>query len=116
MIRRPPRSTLFPYTTLFRSVGSGVTLETVAELLSVADGAIVGTAVKQGGDVRNPVDRGRVERLVAAGRPPRPFPPRPPPPPPRTPPPAPGARPAPGRPRARPPPRPPGPRGPGETN
>jgi len=24
MIRRPPRSTLFPYTTLFRSVGSGV--------------------------------------------------------------------------------------------
>src|SRR5256886_8944105 len=23
MIRRPPRSTLFPYTTLFRSVGSG---------------------------------------------------------------------------------------------
>src|SRR3712207_7256903 len=24
MIRRPPRSTLFPYTTLFRSVGRGV--------------------------------------------------------------------------------------------
>src|SRR3712207_7432300 len=24
MIRRPPRSTLFPYTTLFRSVSSGV--------------------------------------------------------------------------------------------
>src|SRR5256884_8103195 len=24
MIRRPPRSTLFPYTTLFRSVGAGV--------------------------------------------------------------------------------------------
>src|ERR1041385_9460878 len=24
MIRRPPRSTLFPYTTLFRSVGDGV--------------------------------------------------------------------------------------------
>src|SRR5574337_802396 len=24
MIRRPPRSTLFPYTTLFRSVGPGV--------------------------------------------------------------------------------------------
>src|SRR2546430_8721553 len=24
MIRRPPRSTLFPYTTLFRSLGSGV--------------------------------------------------------------------------------------------
>ena len=49
-------------------VGSGVTAETVAELLSVADGAIVGTAVKRGDDVRNPVDRGRVERLVAAAR------------------------------------------------
>src|SRR3712207_8604376 len=28
MIRRPPRSTLFPYTTLFRSLGYGVTLGT----------------------------------------------------------------------------------------
>src|SRR5688572_31568491 len=27
MIRRPPRSTLFPYTTLFRSKGDGVTHE-----------------------------------------------------------------------------------------
>src|SRR2546422_2549059 len=26
MIRRPPRSTLFPYTTLFRSIASGVPL------------------------------------------------------------------------------------------
>src|SRR3712207_8610769 len=26
MIRRPPRSTLFPYTTLFRSVGAGAAL------------------------------------------------------------------------------------------
>src|SRR5260221_10377553 len=25
MIRRPPRSTLFPYTTLFRSLGTGMT-------------------------------------------------------------------------------------------
>jgi len=49
-------------------VGSGVTVETVAELLSVADGAIVGTAVKRDGDVRKPVDRARVERLVAAAR------------------------------------------------
>src|SRR3712207_7614184 len=32
MIRRPPRSTLFPYTTLFRSVRAwGVTAEQVAE-------------------------------------------------------------------------------------
>src|SRR5689334_23544565 len=27
MIRRPPRSTLFPYTTLFRSVGTGAGIE-----------------------------------------------------------------------------------------
>src|SRR5438309_3395801 len=26
MIRRPPRSTLFPYTTLFRSIGAGIPL------------------------------------------------------------------------------------------
>src|SRR5258708_29697165 len=30
MIRRPPRSTLFPYTTLFRSVGSAVRREAKA--------------------------------------------------------------------------------------
>ena len=49
-------------------VGSGVMPETVAELLSVADGAIVGTFVKRDGDVRNPVDVARVRRLVTAAR------------------------------------------------
>src|SRR3712207_7958786 len=29
MIRRPPRSTLFPYTTLFRSVGDGIMPERI---------------------------------------------------------------------------------------
>src|SRR5256885_11929819 len=33
MIRRPPRSTLFPYTTLFRSVIGAVAVERVAENL-----------------------------------------------------------------------------------
>src|SRR2546430_13652029 len=33
MIRRPPRSTLFPYTTLFRSHELGLTLEAVSDLL-----------------------------------------------------------------------------------
>src|SRR3712207_6875335 len=34
MIRRPPRSTLFPYTTLFRSmVGLGETFDEVVELM-----------------------------------------------------------------------------------
>ncbi len=49
-------------------VGSGVTAETVAELLSVADGVIVGTSVKRNGDVRLPVERARVDKLVAAAR------------------------------------------------
>jgi membrane complex biogenesis BtpA family protein len=47
-------------------VGSGVTPETAAELLSVADGLIVGTALKRNGDVRAPVEPDRVRRLVAA--------------------------------------------------
>src|SRR2546426_6652840 len=48
MIRRPPRSTLFPYTTLFRSAceGSGSLRTAVEELLAwqaVADDANRGT-------------------------------------------------------------------------
>jgi len=49
-------------------IGSGVTAETIAELLSLADGVIVGTSVKRNGDVRLPVERARVEKLVAAVR------------------------------------------------
>src|SRR5438552_932281 len=47
-------------------VGSGVTPETAAELLSVADALIVGTSLKRDGDVNAPVDPERVRRLVAA--------------------------------------------------
>src|SRR3712207_7738365 len=36
MIRRPPRSTLFPYTTLFRSVRSLLAIPLVAALLAAA--------------------------------------------------------------------------------
>jgi len=37
MIRRPPRSTLFPYTTLFRSGGvTGDTLGAVTKLVELA--------------------------------------------------------------------------------
>jgi membrane complex biogenesis BtpA family protein len=49
-------------------VGSGATPETVAELLSVADAVIVGTALKRDGRLANPVDVERVRRLVAAAR------------------------------------------------
>lgn len=47
-------------------VGSGVTAENVADLLSVADGTIVGTALKEDGVTTEPVERARVERLVTA--------------------------------------------------
>jgi membrane complex biogenesis BtpA family protein len=49
-------------------LGSGLTPERVDELLPLADGAIVGTWVKRGGDVRAPVERERVERLVTTAR------------------------------------------------
>src|SRR3712207_1290791 len=40
MIRRPPRSTLFPYTTLFRSCGKSTTLRMIAGLEEVDAGVI----------------------------------------------------------------------------
>ena len=45
-------------------VGSGVTAKSVAEQLSVADGAIVGTALKEGAITTNPVSRERVEQFM----------------------------------------------------
>src|SRR2546430_8092050 len=54
MIRRPPRSTLFPYTTLFRSVVRGLALirgtlawETVADADIVVEAEFEEMAVKQ---------------------------------------------------------------------
>src|SRR4051794_41774912 len=35
MIRRPPRSTLFPYTTLFRSAVSGDTIDFAANITTI---------------------------------------------------------------------------------
>jgi hypothetical protein len=46
-------------------VGSGVTPETAAEYLAVADGVIVGTWLKRGGIASEPVDGDRVRRLMA---------------------------------------------------
>src|SRR3712207_8874831 len=65
MIRRPPRSTLFPYTTLFRSVGGGAP---GGERPPGRDG------VRGRGERAHPVQRGdRLDRLPArvpaAGRP-----------------------------------------------
>jgi len=46
-------------------VGSGVREDTVGDVLAVADGAIVGTALKEGGETTAPVDADRVAALVA---------------------------------------------------
>jgi membrane complex biogenesis BtpA family protein len=45
-------------------VGSGLTAANAAELLKVADGAIVGSAMKHDGVWWNPVDRGRVAAIM----------------------------------------------------
>lgn len=47
-------------------VGSGMSPERAAELAPLADGAIVGTWLKQGGQVHAPVDPARVKTLAAA--------------------------------------------------
>ncbi len=46
--------------------GSGVTADTVAAMLDVADGVIVGTSLKENGEVGNPVSQQRVRELVTA--------------------------------------------------
>jgi membrane complex biogenesis BtpA family protein len=53
-----------PATPLF--VGSGVTRESIGDALALADGAIVGTALKRDGDVDAPVSRERVAELRKA--------------------------------------------------
>lgn len=49
-------------------VGSGTSIEMLAALLEIADGAIVGTAAKVDGVVTNPVSAERVSAIVAAAR------------------------------------------------
>lgn len=49
-------------------VGSGATAESVRELLTAADGVIVGSWVKRDGQVEQPVDVARVRELVASAR------------------------------------------------
>ncbi|MCZ6794292.1 MAG: BtpA/SgcQ family protein [Planctomycetota bacterium] len=49
-------------------VGSGVAEENVAQWLQQSSGAIVGSSVKRGGRVEEPVDAARARRLVQAAR------------------------------------------------
>src|SRR3712207_8535394 len=51
MIRRPPRSTLFPYTTLFRSMGLHDQPARLAERLQRPDGGLDGFLADAGGQV-----------------------------------------------------------------
>jgi uncharacterized protein len=45
-------------------IGSGLTPENAGQLLRAADGAIVATALREGGDLRKPVDQDRLEALM----------------------------------------------------
>jgi uncharacterized protein len=47
-------------------LGSGVTLENIRDYLSLADGFIVGSSLKNGGKVAKPVDAARVAALARA--------------------------------------------------
>src|SRR3712207_7899805 len=62
MIPRPPRSTLFPYTTLFRSVVRADLGQPVLRVVGVRRRAVAGVAV------RAQVARGVVAEHVAAAR------------------------------------------------
>lgn len=49
-------------------LGSGTDERNIAAFMQVADGAIVGSSIKQGGVIECPVDAERVRRFVAAAR------------------------------------------------
>ncbi|HON42139.1 MAG TPA: BtpA/SgcQ family protein, partial [Bacillota bacterium] len=49
-------------------IGSGLRQSSAAEFLEVADGAIVGSSLKQDGDAANPVDCERVRSLMEVVR------------------------------------------------
>jgi hypothetical protein len=49
-------------------IGSGVTADTVADFLRVADAVIVGTSLKRGGKATGPLDQTRVRAFVKAAR------------------------------------------------
>jgi hypothetical protein len=49
-------------------IGSGLTAENAGQLLRAADGAIVATALREEGDLRNPVDGRRVQSLMEVVR------------------------------------------------
>src|SRR3712207_7240910 len=61
MIRRPPRSTLFPYTTLFRSVGGELLRDPAVDAHRPHARGVAGTRAE-----REPVER--VQHLLVGGQ------------------------------------------------
>src|SRR5690349_23348606 len=63
MLRRPPRSTLFPYTTLFRSVRASNRLATIVDrrCLRFADRSVVDDSGRVGDSTEHLVDLHRSE-------------------------------------------------------
>src|SRR3712207_8555889 len=57
MIRRPPRSTLFPYTTLFRSVVDSPALLTVKVVPSMTPVKVLVADFARMGEAPSPIDR-----------------------------------------------------------
>lgn len=49
-------------------VGSGVSVDNVSRITDLADGVIVGTSLKEGGEVGNPVSADRVRELLSLAR------------------------------------------------
>src|SRR3712207_9380667 len=66
MIRRPPRSTLFPYTTLFRSCGKTHLAQTLARMLNVPFAIADATALTEAGYVGEDVENILLKLIQAA--------------------------------------------------
>src|SRR3712207_3786177 len=68
MIRRPPRSTLFPYTTLFRSAGIGLVQALMCDIRFASEGAKLTTAFARRGLIAEHGISWVLPRLVGPAR------------------------------------------------
>src|SRR5690554_4532786 len=76
MLRRPPRSTLFPYTTLFRSKALTYSLETLQERgklfldpgQEIYEGQVIGIHSRDNDLVVNPTKAKKLDNMRASGK------------------------------------------------
>src|SRR5688572_32418714 len=70
MIRRPPRSTLFPYTTLFRSNSGGALVDALGRLVGIPTAIVSRSGGSMGIGFAVPIDLARhvMDRIIAEGR------------------------------------------------